>query len=269
MGDPEAASTQDLLAQAADPDRTPFDYVIVGCGAGGGPLAARLARAGKRVLVLEAGADVANRNAQCGALDPAAAAEAKLREAYEVPVYYAAASETKPMAWEFSVRHFADTQEQRQDPKYSPEHDPSQQGGVGKGGIFYPRASGVGGCTTHHAMIIVKPNDLDWERVADLTGDDSWRAASMQGYFALIEKVLYYRAYQSAFRKTLGQIAAWWRRVVAYLNPSDVLDNGGHGSAGWQKTSFISPALMTGPSSGCCSAPSSGSSSATATGGAS
>ncbi|MBE7182699.1 MAG: GMC family oxidoreductase [Terriglobus roseus] len=35
-----------------------YDYVIVGSGAGGGPLAARLALAGYSVLVLDAGDDV-------------------------------------------------------------------------------------------------------------------------------------------------------------------------------------------------------------------
>jgi len=34
-----------------------FDYVVVGSGAGGGPIAVNLARAGMRVLLLEAGGD--------------------------------------------------------------------------------------------------------------------------------------------------------------------------------------------------------------------
>jgi choline dehydrogenase-like flavoprotein len=33
-------------------DTTGFDYIIVGSGAGGGTLAARLAEAGRRVLLL-------------------------------------------------------------------------------------------------------------------------------------------------------------------------------------------------------------------------
>ncbi|HET9767722.1 MAG TPA: NAD(P)-binding protein, partial [Thermoanaerobaculia bacterium] len=119
------ASTTDLLALAADPETTPFDYIIVGSGAGGGVLAARLARSGKRVLVLEAGADVAAEQQPCGTVDAAAESAAKLRQVYEVPVYYGAASEDDPMSWSFSVRHFADTAEQQKDPKYNPEHDPS------------------------------------------------------------------------------------------------------------------------------------------------
>lgn len=44
-------------AAPQDPDQEKFDFVIVGSGAGGGPLAANLALAGHSVLVLEAGDD--------------------------------------------------------------------------------------------------------------------------------------------------------------------------------------------------------------------
>ena len=53
-------------------------------------------------------------------------------------------------------------------------------------------------------MIIVKPNDLDWNRIAGLTGDESWRAETMQGYFPRLERCLY------PFRK----IEARLRRLV-------------------------------------------------------
>ena len=53
----DSAEKQISEAKAADPEQSEFDYIIVGSGAGGGPLAARLARAGKKVLVIEAGHD--------------------------------------------------------------------------------------------------------------------------------------------------------------------------------------------------------------------
>jgi choline dehydrogenase len=34
-----------------------YEYIVVGSGAGGGPLAANLAKSGCRVLLLEAGSD--------------------------------------------------------------------------------------------------------------------------------------------------------------------------------------------------------------------
>src|SRR6516165_10247941 len=75
-----------LLEDARDPRTTPFDYIVVGSGAGGGPLAARLAEAGRRVLVLEAGADTARPEVRDNAARP-------LTEVYEVPGYHAAATE--------------------------------------------------------------------------------------------------------------------------------------------------------------------------------
>ncbi len=101
------------------------DYIIVGSGAGGGTLAARLAEAGMRVVVLEAGGD------------PRAGPQ--LPEDYDVPAFHPLASENPAMRWDFFVRHYADENRQRRDPKLQPD------------GILYPRAGTLGGCTAHNA----------------------------------------------------------------------------------------------------------------------
>src|SRR5258708_322982 len=133
------------------------DYVIVGSGAGGGTLAARLAEAGMQVVVLEAGGDPRD--------GPG------LPEDYDVPAFHPLASENPAMSWEFFVRHYADEAMQRRDPKLRP------------GGIFYPRAGTLGGCTAHNAMILMPPHDADWDAIAALTGDASWRGGRMRAYF--------------------------------------------------------------------------------------
>ncbi|MGO9930662.1 MAG: GMC oxidoreductase [Steroidobacteraceae bacterium] len=229
-------STQTLLDLAQDPATTPFDYVVVGSGAGGGPLAARLAAQGRTVLVIEAGDDAALDDSVPGA---------PLRPIYSAPGYHAAATEDPRMSWGFSVRQYEDTALQARDSKYTAAKDPSQNGGLGAGGIFYPRASDIGGCTAHHAMIIVRPNDGDWDRIADLTGDDSWRSGNMQGYFARLESCQYYGVFQRFFRQTFGILYAVLHRVIAFLNPKWVLDTEGHGFSGWQPTNLIDPFLIS------------------------
>src|SRR4051794_24199136 len=83
---------------------TAFDYIIVGSGAGGGPLAARLAREGKRVLVLEAGPD----QSKLPATDPD-------HEVSLVPALHAVSTEHKAVRWRFFVNHY-DTPPTGQDP---------------------------------------------------------------------------------------------------------------------------------------------------------
>lgn len=234
----------ELLRLAQDPHTSPFDYVIVGSGAGGGPLAARLALAGRRVLVIEAGCDAAESTSVThpGALPG---------EVYGCPGYHAAATEDYETGWQFSVRHYADDARQAEDEKYDrlrPPHprflDPANLGGQGRGGILYPRSASLGGCTSHHAMIMAVPNDRDWDYIAELTGDESWRPGQMRGYFARLERCLY----RESFLK--GLIGRWlyaaWQRLALFFDPRAVLDEGGHGTNGWQPTSFIDPELIKG-----------------------
>lgn len=142
-----------------------FEYVIVGSGAGGGPLAANLARAGRRVLLLEAG----------GAPEPESLNSV-------VPAFHPAASEEPGMSWRFFVRHYADPARQRRDSKYCPPPED---------GIFYPRAGTLGGCTTHNAMVLDYPSNSDWDAIAELTGDESWSAGNMRRHFQRLERCRY------------------------------------------------------------------------------
>ena len=137
-----------------------YEYIVVGSGAGGGPLAARLARAGKRVLLLEAGGDVAT----------------SLK--YRVPAMHAHATEDAAMAWWFWVQHSADPAVDRQDWKRTDQ------------GILYPRGSALGGSTAVNAMVTVLPSRADWNRIAELTGDRSWRADAMDPYYDRVREWL-------------------------------------------------------------------------------
>ncbi|MFC6671990.1 GMC family oxidoreductase [Marinobacterium aestuariivivens] len=156
---------------------TEYEYIVVGSGAGGGTLAARLAENGRRVLVLEAGGDP--RVMQGG---DAVSDENRLPDDYDVPVFHAIASENRAMKWDYFVRHYGDDERQKRDPKFTARHE-----GEAVDGVLYPRAGCLGGCTAHNAMITVYPHNDDWDHIARLTGDDSWDAFKMRGYFQKLE----------------------------------------------------------------------------------
>jgi choline dehydrogenase len=141
---------------------TEYDYIVAGSGAGGGGLAANLAEAGYTVLLLEAGGDPETYN-------------------YKVPAFHPNASEEEDMSWEFFVRHYENEEQQRRDDKFVKQRN----------GIFYPRAGTLGGCTAHNALFLVYPSNSDWNRIADITGDKSWRAGKMRRYFERLENCRY------------------------------------------------------------------------------
>jgi len=139
-----------------------YDYIVVGSGAGGGPLAANLARLGHRVLLLDAGGDEHNAN-------------------YQVPLFHPKATEDPAMRWDFFVRHYQDERRSRNDPKFCARHD----------GVFYPRCSTLGGCTAHNALIFIAPHDNDWNDIALHVGDPSWNSEAMRQYLQRLERCGY------------------------------------------------------------------------------
>ncbi len=166
-----------MTAAAADTFRP--DYIVIGSGAGGGTVAARLAEAGMCVLVLEAGSD------------PVASAAPGMPEDYQVPAFHAQSSENAAMAWNFGVDHHADPAEAARDPKC-----------MADGHILYPRAAALGGCTAHNAMIFMAPNAQDWDAIAEVTGDASWSAANMQRYWQRVERCNHRRIWRWIYRRT-------------------------------------------------------------------
>lgn len=174
-----------------------WDYVVVGSGAGGGTLAARLAESGMRVFLLEAGGD------------PCEPDNARLPEDYDVPGFHAHACENPAMSWNFKVQHYGDAQRQQRDWKWR------------DGGVLYPRAAALGGCTAHNAMIFMLPHDSDWDHIAQATGDASWRASHMRRYVRLLENCRHRPALRAL------------RRIG--------LDFSGHGWDGWLRTERAMP----------------------------
>ena len=184
------------------PNQFDCEYVVVGSGAGGGTVASRLAQAGRSVVLLEAGGDPRELKGGDSILPDAN----RMPADYDVPAFHAFASENSAMKWDFYVRHYSDDEQQRLDPKYCQERD----------GVLYPRAGTLGGCTAHNAQILIYPHNSDWEYIADLTQDSSWRPDKMRTYFQRLENCRH------------RPLHRWLSKIG--LNPSR------HGWRGWLHT---------------------------------
>ncbi|KAI1076837.1 alcohol oxidase [Whalleya microplaca] len=157
-----------------------FDYIVVGSGPGGGPLAVNLAEAGYSVLLLEAGQNHTSKPSQ------------------QVPALIGQAQWDEEQGWWFYVKNYSnDTQSARNDKLVweKPEGgywiglDPPE--GSTQLGVWYPRAGTLGGCDTHNGGLVVRPSDWDWNNIVDQTGDESWASDKMLAYFENLERNLF------------------------------------------------------------------------------
>lgn len=167
-------------------------------------MAARLAMAGYKVLLIDAGDDQGNATQQ------------------QVPALQLQSTEYEPQRWDYFVNHYSNLTRQKEDTKMSYK-TPSGDIYVGLDppagseplGILYPRAGTLGGCAAHNAMITIYPVESDWDNMVQITGNDSWAPDNMRSYFERMERCRYL--------------------------PNDVL---GHGFDGWLETSLTDLTLV-------------------------
>lgn len=134
-----------------------YDYIVVGSGPGGGPLASNLARKNYTVLLIEAGDQ--STQGSSGQYPP-------------------------QITWDFFVKNY-------EDDKRTMMHNhlvwKTTAGAywVGKGsatppagatflGVYYPRGATVGGSSMINAMCTWLPPDSDWDYIGNITGDTAW-----------------------------------------------------------------------------------------------
>ncbi|KAI7218936.1 glucose-methanol-choline oxidoreductase-like protein [Hortaea werneckii] len=149
-----------------------YEYIVVGSGPGGGPLASRLARAGHSTLLIEAGDDQGS-NAN-----------------YSVPGYQGLVAQDPRMRWDMYCNHYQDLEQAKRDPKFSYDIGNGEvytglnpPGGAEPLGVLYPRAGTLGGCNAHNALIWVEPHASDWSNIQSITGDDTWNPDNMHDVY--------------------------------------------------------------------------------------
>lgn len=181
-----------------------YDFIVVGSGAGGGPLACRLAEANFKTLLIEAGNDQGtNVNTSIPAFQGVVAQDPKIRWDVSVPqiitVTTRAVADNTPS--QIYVSHYTNLSRAQRDPKFvyalpngseyvglqpPPDAEPK--------GILYPRAGVLGGCVSHNALTWILPHRSDWDHIANITGDSSWSASAMEQYTEKVYEWLHVEA---------------------------------------------------------------------------
>ena len=143
-------------------------------------------------------------------------------ESAEIPAFTRIAAEDPSIGWKYFVRHYKDKTLSRQDSKWCEKQQ----------GIFYPRASVLGGCTVHNAMITMSGPADDWNAIASLVDDQSWNSERMRGYFERLENCHYIRP---------GYISKSVLGFVYDLLATLRKNRGRHGFSGWLDTTWADP----------------------------
>lgn len=170
-----------------------YDFVCIGSGPGGGHMCSNLAIAGFKVLLIEAGGDGGEELIQ------------------SVPAMNIASTEDWSMEWAYYIHKYDDIEEDKRDTKmiYNTTEGKmwswyNSTGNLGTTatsaevpegaeplGIYYPRTGALGGCSRHNALFSMQPYDMDWDDMAELTGDDTYKSSNMRQYLTRFTDVAY------------------------------------------------------------------------------
>jgi choline dehydrogenase len=157
------ATTTSAAPAGGHQDADTYDYIVVGSGPGGAPVASNLAKAGYSVLLLEAGddqgSDVSTQILSIG-----------------FPQF--------TNRWDFYVRTYSDPAQQLKNNHLTWQRaDGSLWVGNGSAapadahllGVYYPRGATLGGSSVINAAVVMLPRESYWDSIASLAGDKSWR----------------------------------------------------------------------------------------------
>jgi len=146
-----------LAAPAQLPEGDEYDYVVIGSGPGGGPVAVNLAKAGYKVFLIEAGDESPGRGF---------------------------GSYTPDVHWNFFVKHYPEGDPRNEQYSHLTWKTPEGRFWVGQNGapagsqlmgVYYPRGATLGGSSMVNAMVCLLPSESDWNYHYEVTGDESWK----------------------------------------------------------------------------------------------